>query len=270
MPPMPWLEVGDRVFTRRFEFLDQQIGLILGGDDVLVVDSRSNEAQAREVATEIRDLTRNPISIVVNTHWHWDHAWGNRALRPATIWGHVRTAERLRDDWSGLVDWLVGAYPDSADDYRCVVLDPPERTFSERATVELGDRMVELSHHGRGHTDSDIVAFVPDAKVLFAGDLLENDASPSFSQSYPLDWPGAIERLLPLSTGAVVPGHGSVGGRAFVEEQLVAQRGIAALARRIHAGGLDLEAAIAAAPFSQGASREAFERGLAQLRGELT
>ena len=266
---MPWQEVGDRVFTRRFDFLDQQIGVVLGGDDVLVVDSRSNEAQAREVASEIRELTRNPISVVVNTHWHWDHAWGNRALRPATMWGHVRTAERLRDDWSGLVGWLADAYPDSANDYRSVVLDPPERTFAERATVELGDRVVELSHHGRGHTDSDIVALVPDAKVLFAGDLLEADASPSFGQSYPLDWPAAIERLLALATGAVVPGHGSVGGRAFVEAQLAAQREIVALARRIHAGDLDLEAAIAAAPFSAAAAGDAFERGLAQLRGEL-
>ena len=269
MPSVPWLEVGDRVFTRRFEFLDQQIGVVLGGDDVLVVDSRSNEAQAREVASELRELTRSPISVVVNTHWHWDHAWGNRALRPATIWGHVRTAERLSEDWSGLIDDLADAYPDSADDYRSVVLDPPDRTFTERATVELGDRVVELSHHGRGHTDSDIVAFVPDARVLFAGDLLENDASPSFGQSYPLDWPGAIERLVPLATGAVVPGHGSVGDRAFVEGQLTAQREIAALARRIHAGELDLEAAIAAAPFGGGATRDAFERGLAQLRGEL-
>ena len=269
---MAWLEVGDRVFTRRFEFLDQQVGVVLGGDDVLMVDTRSGPAHAREIVAELRQLTPNPVSIVVDTHWHWDHAFGNSALRPATIWGHVRTAERLRAegearlaDVRGHVAELEGL----AEALAGVQIDPPDRTFADATTVLVGDRVVELAFHGRGHTDADISVFVPHAAVLFAGDLLEADASPSFGDSYPLEWPATIERLLPLATGAVVPGHGSVGGRAFVEEQLVAQRETAALARRLHAGELDLEAAVRLAPFSAGAAREAFERGLAQLRGEL-
>ena len=270
---MPWIEVGDRVFTRRFEFLDQQIGVVLGGDDVLLVDTRSGPSHAREIVAELHALTPNSVSIVVDTHWHWDHAFGNAALRPATIWGHVRTAERLRSEGEarlasvrGHVDELAGL----AEALDGVVIDPPDRTFSDTTTVMVGERVVELAFHGRAHTDADISVYVPDAGVLFAGDLLEAGAPPSFGDSYPLEWPAAVEGLLPLATRAVVPGHGAVGGRAFVEEQLVAQREIAALARRVHAGDLDLEAAVALAPFSEGAARDAFERGLAQLRGELT
>lgn len=269
---MPWLEVGDRVFTRRFEFLDQQIGVVLGGNDVLLVDTRSGPSHAREVVEELRKLTRDPVSIVVDTHWHWDHAFGNAALRPATIWGHVRTAERLRAEGEARLASLrdhAGELAGLAEALDGVVIDPPDRTFDDRVRVEVGDRVVELAFHGRAHTDADISVHVPDAHVLFAGDLLEADAAPSFGDSYPLDWPAALEALLPLAMGAVVPGHGSVGGRAFVENQLVAQRDMASLARRIHAGELDLEAAVAAAPFSADASREALERGLAQLRGEL-
>jgi glyoxylase-like metal-dependent hydrolase (beta-lactamase superfamily II) len=135
--------------------------------------------------------------------------------------------------------------------------------------VEVGDRLVELSYHGRGHTDNDIVAFVPDAAVLFAGDLLEADATPSFGDSYPLEWADTAERLLPLAVGAVVPGHGTVGDRSFVERQVAEFRAIAALARRVHAGELDLEAAIAASPYSPETSRDPLERALAQLRGDL-
>ena len=93
-------EIGDRAFALHYEFIDQQIGVILGGSEVLVVDSRSTESQANEIARDIRRLTHDPISIVVNTHYHWDHTWGNHALRPATMWGHVRTAERMREDQS--------------------------------------------------------------------------------------------------------------------------------------------------------------------------
>lgn len=266
---MHWLEVGDRVFTRRFEFLDQQIGVVLGRNDVLVVDTRSTPAQAREVATELRELTRNPVSIVVDTHWHWDHAFGNNGFRPAAIWGHVRTAERLRTEGEERRAEVIEYLPDLADDLRAMVIDPPERTLEDRATVEVGDRIVELAYHGRAHTDGDISISVPDAAVLFAGDLIENGAPPSFGDGYPIEWPAAVEQLLPLATGAVVPGHGAVGDRAFVESQLAALRDLVALARQVHAGDLTIQDAIGRAAFGPRTPEDAFERALAQLRGEL-
>ena len=266
---MAWQEVGDRVFTWRFPFLDQQIGVVLGGRDVLVVDTRSAPSHAREAAEHLRELTRDPVSIVVDTHWHWDHTFGNSAFRPAPIWGHERAAARLLRDGAKTIVRIAAGIPEIAADLREVVIDPPDRTFADRATVEVGDRLVELSYHGRGHTDNDIVAFVPDAGVLFAGDLLENDATPSFGDGYPLEWADTAERLLPLAVGAVVPGHGTVGDRAFVERQIGEFRSVVALARRVHAGELDLEAAISASPYAAETSRDPLERALAQLRGDL-
>src|SRR5215831_7945104 len=108
---MSWVEIGDRVFVHHFEFLDQQIGVVLGGSDVLVVDTRSTPAQAQEIADSLREITRNPISVVVDTHHHWDHAWGNHAFRPATIWGHVRAAERLRVDQAEVRAEVLLYYP---------------------------------------------------------------------------------------------------------------------------------------------------------------
>ena len=266
---MAWSEVGDRVFTRHFDFFDQQIGVVLGGRDVLVVDTRSTPAQAREIVADLRELTRDPVSIVVDTHWHFDHTFGNGVFRPASIWGHVRAAERLRREGDEARRKVAAGMPALAADLAEVVIDPPEHTFDERATLELGDRVVELSYHGRGHTDGDISIVVPDANVLFAGDLIEEGSPPSFSDSFPLDWPATLERLLPLATGAVVPGHGAIGGRGFIAEQLEAMRELVALARRVHDGGLSMEAAIAASPFGPRTPRDAFERARAQLRGEL-
>ena len=266
---MPWLEVGDRVFTHHFDFFDQQIGVVLGGRDVLVVDTRSTPAQAREIVAVLRELTSDPVSIVVDTHWHFDHSFGNSVFRPAEIWGHVSAAERILRDGPAAIREVAEELPALAKDIAEVVLDPPENTFEDRATIEVGDRFVHLAYHGRAHTEGDISVVVPDAKVMFAGDLLEEGSPPSFGDSFPLDWPATVEQLLPLATGAVVPGHGKVGDRAFVASQLEAFRGLAAVARQIAAGSLTIEDAIAESPFGPRTPRDAFERALAQLRGEL-
>jgi len=266
---MVWQEIGDRVFTRRYPFFDQQIGVVLGGRDVLVVDTRSTPAQAREIVTELRELTRDPVSIVIDTHWHFDHSFGNSVFRPATIWGHVRAAAQLLRDGPAMIEEVAGELPEIAKDIREVVIDPPERTFEDHATVQVGDRRLELRYHGRAHTDGDITIEVPDANVLFAGDLLEEGAPPSFGDSFPLEWPGTVERLLPLATGKVVPGHGAVGDYTFVQDQLEAFRRLADLARAVHEASLELESAISGSPFGPGTPRTAIERALAQLRGEL-
>jgi glyoxylase-like metal-dependent hydrolase (beta-lactamase superfamily II) len=113
------------------------------------------------------------------------------------------------------------------------------------------------------------VVEVPDAGVLFAGDLLEDGATPYFGDGYPLDWPETASRLVDLVRGPVVPGHGGIRDRAFAESQRDAFLEIARLAREVHARRASLDDAIAASPFSPETSRKPLERALAQLRGEL-
>jgi glyoxylase-like metal-dependent hydrolase (beta-lactamase superfamily II) len=162
--------------------------------------------------------------------------------------------------------------PALAADLSAVECDPPERVFEEEAILDAGGRRIVLRYLGRAHTDNDIVALVPDAGVLFAGDVLENGAPPWFGDGFPLDWPETASRLHELVTGVVVPGHGDPSDRRFVEDQLEAVTAVAELGRRVRRAELTLEAAVAAGPFesfAQGASREPIERALAQLRGEL-
>jgi glyoxylase-like metal-dependent hydrolase (beta-lactamase superfamily II) len=264
-----WMEVGDRVFARRYRFLDQQIGAVLGDDGVLLVDTRSSHRQADELRRDLRRLTPLPVRLVVNTHLHWDHCFGNHPFRPVEIWGHARCAEGLRRTGELQRAETADERPEIADELAEVVIDPPDRTFTESAVIDAGGRRVELRFLGRGHTDNDIVVLVPDARVVFAGDLLENGAPPWFGDGYPLDWPATAEALLGLVDGSVVPGHGAVGGRDFVVDQVAAFRAISDLGRRVHAGELSLGGAAVLAPFGPDPAREALERTLAQLRGEL-
>jgi glyoxylase-like metal-dependent hydrolase (beta-lactamase superfamily II) len=264
-----WLEVGDRVFTRRYRFFDQQIGVVLGDDGVLLVDTRSTHRQAEELRADLRRLTPLPVRLVVNTHLHFDHCFGNRPFRPAVIWGHERCASGLTRTGELQRAEAVRQVPELAEELAEVVIEPPDRTFSDLVEVDAGGRQIELRHLGRGHTDNDIIVRVVDAGVLFAGDLVEQGAPPSFGDAFPLDWPGSVEALLGLVGGPVVPGHGEVVDRSFVESQLDELRTIVALGRRIHAGELSLDSAAGAAPFPPGAALMPLERTLAQLRGDL-
>ncbi|MEA2520300.1 MAG: hypothetical protein QOF49_2380 [Chloroflexota bacterium] len=266
-----WSEVGDRVFARRYAFYDQNIVAVLGDDGVLIVDTRISHRQADEILSDLRTLTPLPVRAVVNTHGHNDHAFGNHRFRPAPIWGHRRCARMVRDTGAAQLAALSTAMPELAAELAEVVLDPPDRTFDTETTVpfDAGGRLVELRHLGRGHTDNDIVVLVPDANVLLAGDLLENDGTPYFGDSFPLDWPVTVERLVDVATGSVVPGHGSVGDRGFVVRQMTAFRAIADLATLVHEGTLELDAAVLRTPFPADAARQPLERALVQLRGEL-
>lgn len=156
--------------------------------------------------------------------------------------------------------------PEYADELREVILTPPDQVFTDAATIDLGDRELRLAYLGHGHTDNDIVIEVADAGVLFAGDLLENDAAPSFGDAFPGAWAETVrERLLPLVKEAVVPGHGGVGDRAFVTAQAADLAAMAELGALLAAGELDEEEAIRRAPFPAGTARTALGRALAEM-----
>ena len=266
----PWTEIADGVFVRRYRFFEQNIVAVVDRGEALVVDTRSTFRQAREVLDDLRALGTPRVTAVVNTHGHYDHAFGNRLFRPAPVWGHERAAVMLGPG-GGQREHALADLPAMADELAEVELDPPDRLFTARAVVEVGSRLVRLAHLGRGHTDNDVVVTVDGADVLCAGDLLENGAAPYYGDGFPLDWPATAEAIVGLMSArtVVVPGHGDRAGRAFAERQAREIAAIASLARRVRAAELDLEAAIAAAPWPPEQSREPLERALAQLRGEL-
>jgi glyoxylase-like metal-dependent hydrolase (beta-lactamase superfamily II) len=260
-----WQEVGDRVFRFRYRSLDLNVGAVVGEDEVLVVDTRSWAAEASELLADLRGLTRLPLRQVVNTHWHYDHCFGNATLRPAAIWGHRRAAERLRSDGEERRRRLMAASPEVAEELAAVVLDPPDRPVGDAgADLAVGGRRVELRFCGRGHTDNDLMAVVPDAGVVFAGDLVEEGAPPVYGQdAFPLEWPATLDRLLALAPPTVVPGHGDVVGHGFVRGQRDQLATMATLCRRVAGGELTAGQAVAAAPFPEATAREALARAAA-------
>jgi glyoxylase-like metal-dependent hydrolase (beta-lactamase superfamily II) len=266
-----WTEIGDRCWVRRYAEWDVNVGVVAGSDGVLVVDTRGTRQQGEALRDDVRRLRPHAaVRWVVNTHRHFDHAFGNVAFDDASIHAHENAAagldaeaERVRRD----------AAEDDPDDplNREVLATPlrrPDRTFSSVRTVDLGDRYVELLHPGRGHTDGDLVLRLPDADVLFTGDLVEESAPPSYGEdSFPLEWPGSLDVALGVVTAGtrVVPGHGAVVDLDFVREQSTRIAEVAnTIGGLVHAG-VPLESAAAQGdwPWDPEHLRHAIRRGYA-------
>jgi glyoxylase-like metal-dependent hydrolase (beta-lactamase superfamily II) len=265
---MSWLEVGDGVYRRRWRSLDLNVGAVLGGDQVLLVDTRSCQLEAEELRRELRALTALPCRQVVNTHAHFDHCLGNAAFRPAAIWGHRRCAEVLRTEGEQVRASAMRWLPEAAGRLAELEIVAPDQLVAERAAIDLGGRRVELVHPGRGHTDNDLVVLVPDAGVAFAGDLVEQGAPPSFGDAWPLEWPATLDRLLEAAVPVVVPGHGDVVDPGFVRGQRDQLGAMAALCLRVVEGRLRADEAVRLAPFPEATAREALRR--AALTGAVS
>jgi glyoxylase-like metal-dependent hydrolase (beta-lactamase superfamily II) len=160
------------------------------------------------------------VAYLVNTHHHWDHTFGNARFKASKIVGHVRCRSTLVERGEEMRQRLLAAdwIPDDAKPhFEEVEITPPNTTFERSLELLVGDRPVILSHLGRGHTDNDIIIEVDG--VLFAGDLVEEGAPPQFGDAFPREWPEALDALLSRSPGTIVPGHGDIVGRGFVETQ---------------------------------------------------
>jgi glyoxylase-like metal-dependent hydrolase (beta-lactamase superfamily II) len=218
-----WVEVGDGVLVRRYTELDQSIGLVVGDDACLVVDTRGDLGQGAELAAAVREVTGLPWTVVL-THSHWDHCFGTASFLPADVWAQERCHADLLATGIEQRDTVVRMYrdlgrPEVADAVAAVEPVLPSRLVRERAELSVGGRAVVLAYFGPGHTDNDIVVQVPDAGVVFAGDLVEQGAPPAFGDAVPAAWPTAVDGILGLAPTVVVPGHGEPVNASFVTGQ---------------------------------------------------
>ncbi len=257
-----WQEVGEGVFRRRYRSFDLNVSVVIGEGEVLVIDTRSWRAEGEELAEDLRRLTPLPCRQVVNTHAHFDHCFGNASFRDAAIWGHPRCAELLRtrgeEQRAQALAWA--AHDDAVAEIHATEIVPPDHLASDQTVLSVGGRAVELHHLGRGHTDNDLVVLVPDVGVLFAGDLLEEGAPPSFEDAFPLEWPATVDRLLAFAPQVIVPGHGDVVAPDFARRQRDELAAIAALCRQLLSGELSFEEALRSAPYPEGYARPALNR----------
>jgi glyoxylase-like metal-dependent hydrolase (beta-lactamase superfamily II) len=266
-PTVNWTEVADRCFQRRYGSLDVSVGVVLGAAGVLLVDTLGSRREAERLRFDLRRLgVRREPRWVVNTHAHFDHCFGNSVFAPdGGVWGHPSVPDDLaRADREA----LAAEFPDWADDVRADPIEPPERLVAASTAIDLGDRVVKLHHLGRGHTGGDLVVTVPDARCVYAGDLVEESGPPAYGlDSFPLEWPTTLMQLLNLSFDALVPGHGAAVDRDFVVRQAGEIALVALRIREFHAAGMAAHEAVATGdwPYPREVIATAVRRGFEHL-----
>ena len=203
-----FVEIGDGLWAFTAEG-DPNTGVIIGDDSVMIVEAQATPRLARKVIEKVREVTDKPISHLVMTHYHAVRVLGASAYgAPTVIMGEKARAmvvERGQEDW----DSEFGRFPRLFQGHEEIPgLTWPTETFSDRLTVYLGKRRVDLMHLGRAHTAGDIVAYVPDQNVMFTGDIVEYHSACYCGDGHFADWPQTLEAIRAFDLDAIAPGRG--------------------------------------------------------------
>lgn len=211
-------EIGDGLWAYTAEG-DPNSGAIVGDDCVMIVEAQATPRLANMVIEKVREITDKPITHLILTHYHAVRVLGASAYGARQVVmsdaARAMVAERGQEDW----DSEFQRFPRLFQGHESIPgLTWPTTTFSDRMTVYLGERRVDLMRLGRAHTAGDIVVHVPDANVMFTGDIVEYRSACYCGDGHFSDWGGTLDAIAGFDVDAIAPGRGD----ALVGKEMVA------------------------------------------------
>ncbi len=252
-------------------------GFIIGSNGVVVVDTFQGVAPAQTLLAEIQKLTKLPVRFVVNTHYHLDHTGGNAVFQKA---GATILAQRNLRGWLRTENLkFFGANPKPEAKAQVEALVLPDMVYTDAVDIYLGNRLVQVRYM-LGHTGGDSVVTVPDANVVFGGDLIWQKHLPNLIDATTDAWVKSLEDLLAQHPSATfVSGHGDVATPQDVKDfhdYLVALREAVAKAQGEGKSGQELMNAVLPQlqekygtwGFFKGFSTHNIQQTAAELKGE--
>jgi cyclase len=212
-------KVGEGVYaaiTRDGGKSGSNAGFVVGDDGVAVIDTFVDVGPAQQLLAEIRKVSSLPIRFVINTHYHLDHTGGNKVFADAgaTVMAHHNLRGWLRTE--NLKFFGQNIKPEQKARVDALVL--PQLTYDDGVDLFLGSRRLNVRFMA-GHTGGDSVVLVPDANVLFAGDLFWKTHLPNLIDASTEIWMQTLEKLQSDHAGATfIPGHGDVGNASDLRD----------------------------------------------------
>jgi glyoxylase-like metal-dependent hydrolase (beta-lactamase superfamily II) len=217
-------------------------GIVDLGGQTLVFDTLFTPQAAQELRRYAEQLTGRPATWVINSHRHADHILGNQVFADAQIVATSTTREKMAErsaafiahakaDTTFLAEFAaqIDREPDERTrarmintlaNYRAleqalptIELTLPNVTFTERMTFHGTQRAAELITYGGAHSLSDAFLYLPEDKIMFAGDIVQVQTHPSMSDGNPEQWDVILKQVAMLDIERIVPGHGPLGGR---------------------------------------------------------
>jgi glyoxylase-like metal-dependent hydrolase (beta-lactamase superfamily II) len=192
---------------------DPNVGCIVGADAILAIEARATPFMARQWIDVIRErISDLPFGDLVLTHYHAVRVLGAAAFEARRIVAHANTKALIEE--RGQQDWAseAGRMPRLFQGAETIPgLTHPTDTFDDELTLDLGNRTVELRYLGRGHTSGDLVVWLPDERICFAGDLVEAQAAPYMGDAHIGDWStSTLDNVSMLGARQLVGGRGPV------------------------------------------------------------
>ncbi len=218
-------EIGEGLYAFTAEG-DPNSGVIVGDDSVMIIEAQATPRLAQQVIEKVHSVTDKPISHLVLTHYHAVRVLGASAFGADQIimsnTARAMVAERGQEDW----DSEFQRFPRLFEGHESIPgLTWPTTTFSDRMTVYLGKRRIDLMHLGRAHTAGDVAIHVPDQNVMFTGDIVEYHSACYCGDGHFADWGGTLDAIKAFDVDAIAPGRGdALVGPEMVEAAIESTR----------------------------------------------
>ena len=185
-------------------------GFIVGKDYVVVVDSLATIGLTRKFRDEIRKVTDKPIRYLINTHHHGDHIYGNHVFVGATIISHNYCRSEAIEQGIRDPDIMNTIFPEF--DFRGIAITPADITFDRQLTLHIDEQEIRLLYFGPSHTAGDIIVYLPEERIIFAGDFIFLYSTPLGMEGSFAGWLSNLDAMENLGAQTYVPGHGPVCG----------------------------------------------------------
>jgi glyoxylase-like metal-dependent hydrolase (beta-lactamase superfamily II) len=197
--------------------------IVVTTEGVMVVDGQGDVPQTQLMIDNIRKLTPQPIKYVVIASDHRDHVGGNAAFKaayPKVVFVSSPVSKKTLENDA----------------------NPPTQMIADMQTIRMGKTDIQLLNLGRAHTGGDLLAYLPESKVLFMGEVYLRHVFPAMRTAYPTEWLGVIRKALAMDVSWYVPGHGFIDDAPTMKRDLEASAKaieyVIAESKRVHAAGL--------------------------------
>ena len=188
---------------------DPNTGVVIGDEGVMVIDARATPVLARELMDYIATVTDLPVTHVMLTHYHAVRVLGASGYPTRTIMASQDTWDLIVERGQQDMDSEIGRFPRLFQAVETIPgLTWPTVVIDGVLRMKFGGRWLEIRQVGRGHTKGDTIVWLPDDRILFAGDLVEEGATPYCGDAYFTHWPATLDNLLALDPAQMVPGRG--------------------------------------------------------------
>lgn len=200
-------------------FAGGNVGLLLSERGALLVDTPMLPPEARQWQLSLMQMNVGEIYAIVNTDYHPEHLIGNASFMPVRTFGHELSARPIARYRRSALEPLSALYRDSdptlADEILQVEIRLPQLSVSDRVTLHLGDRRVQVLHM-EGHTPASLGVYLPEERILFAGDNIVNNEHPTMYDASSLAWLDTLELIRGMGVDLIVPGQGEVCGKEAI------------------------------------------------------